>query len=170
MNLNELSSLTEIVASVAVLITLIFLVLQMRQNTKILIRSNARQTASDTREALQSLLDKEVSELFLRGHNQGLSSLSLEERYRFDVAFCIWLQATEQAFADFREGAYPADHLVAYENSVPGFLSTPGGSAWWKERKVWFSHEFRKEVEIMIKNYDGESLNAGPPTKSEEST
>jgi hypothetical protein len=56
MNLNELSSLTEIVASVAVLITLIFLVVQMRQNTKILIRSNARQTASDTRQRLSAYL------------------------------------------------------------------------------------------------------------------
>jgi hypothetical protein len=41
---------------------------------------------------------------------------------------------------------------VAYEDSASGFLSTPGGAAWWKERKMWFSHEFRKEVEAMTIN------------------
>jgi hypothetical protein len=163
MTISELGTISEIAASVAVLTTLVFLVIQMRLNTKILIRTNARQATSDSRQALQSILDKEVSEIFLRGNNQGLGSLTIEERYRFDIAMCIWLQSIEQAFADHGEGFYPAEHLVPYQNAVPGFLSSLGGKEWWAERQVWFSPRFRQEVEYLLANHADEARMAGPP-------
>lgn len=165
MTIVEIGVVSEIAASIAVVITLIFLIVQMRQNTKMLIRANARQTSSDHRGSLENLLNKDVSELFLRGNNDGLAALSLEERYRFDLAYTIWLQSCEQAYADYKEGVYPTEHLVAYENAISGFLSTPGGKEWWAERQVWFSHQFRQDVDGLLARNAGEALKAGPPSK-----
>lgn len=163
MTISEIVTISEIAASIAVVVTLIFLIIQMRQNAKMLTRSNARQTVADHNGALQSLLDKEISELFLRGNNKGLQTLSLEERYRFDLAYTIWLSSVEQAFADHREGVYPAEQLVPFQSVVPAFLATQGGNEWWSERCVWFSQQFRHEVEQLLANYSNEALNAGPP-------
>ena len=134
----------------------------MRRNSRLLARSNARESVDNNREALSELLDKEVSELFYRGNLEGLASLTPEERYRFDIAYTIWLQSGEQAFADFRAGLFDAEHLISWENSIPGFLITPGGSQWWKERRVWFSHEFRKDVDRLLENLNQESVRSGP--------
>ncbi|MGH0029290.1 MAG: hypothetical protein ACQGVC_05840 [Myxococcota bacterium] len=161
MEISDLGAIGEFVSSIAVLVTLVFLTIETRKNSKLLVRANARQTSSDNRQALSEILDGEVSELFLRGNNEGLDSLTPEERYRFDIAYCIWLQPLEQAYADYRAGLYPADHLVAYENSIPGFLSTPGGSQWWRERKVWFGHAFRIEVERLLEALPDEALRSG---------
>lgn len=162
MEIAELGSIGEFISSIAVLITLVFLTLETRRNSRYLARSNARQSIDGNREALGELLDKEVSELFYRGNLKGLDALTPEERYRFDIAYAIWLQAAEQAFADSRAGFFDADHLISWENSIPGFLSTPGGVEWWKQRRVWFSHEFRNDVDRMLTNTKGEVEQSGP--------
>jgi len=128
MGVVELGAIGEFISSIAVLITLVFLTFEMRRNARLLIRSNARQTASDSAHALSELLDKDVSEIVRRGTIDGMSVLDPSKRYRFDLAFCVWLYPLEQAFDDFRLGVYPADHLVGHENAISGFLGSPGGS------------------------------------------
>ena len=108
------------------------------------------------------MIDKEVSELFYRGNLQGLSALDPEERYRFGIAYAIWLQAAEQAFADARAGFFDPEHLLSWRNSIPGFLSTPGGREWWNDRKDWFTHDFRDDVEAMLASADDVALRSGP--------
>ncbi len=162
MTIAELGSLGEFFASIAVLITLIFLVIQMRQNAGTMRRANARQSAEHNNRALAELLDEGVADIFLRGQ-RSLDDLSEVERYRFDLAFTMWLRTVEQTFAVFREGAFVADELAAYENSIPAFLTTPGGTAWWKERQVWFSPIFRKDVARLCSQPPAEATAAGPP-------
>ena len=163
MGIQELGSIGEFVASIGVLITLIFLAFQMRQNTIAIRRSNARQTTRDQANALGEILDAEVAALFLKGQ-KSLDDLSELERYRFDLAFTIWLQSLEQAYADYDAGSFSTDHLVPYENAIPAFLTTPGGSAWWEERRVWFNPRFRKTVERLCETPAAEAATAGPPS------
>lgn len=162
MTISELGSLGEFFASIAVLVTLIFLVRQMRQNTNALLRANVRQSTEHNDRALVELLDEGVADIFLRGL-KSLENLSEVERYRFDLVFTMWLKSVEQAFEDFREGMFAADQLVAYENSIPGFLTTPGGADWWSERQVWFSQAFRADVVRLCALPPAEASRAGPP-------
>jgi hypothetical protein len=160
--ITELGAIGEFIASIAVLITLVVLVFEMRNNTKILVRSNARATYDQEGEALRALLDGEVAELYLRGHNEGLDALTPVERYRFDLALVIWLHAVESAYADHKDGFYPADKLVPFDNAIPGFLTTPGGAVWWSERQFWFGPEFRSVVDGLLENASEDALHAGP--------
>ena len=98
----------------------------------------------------KAILAEDVSEIFMRGNNEGLSALTPHERYRYDIAYYIWLQSIEAAYADFRSGLYPNESLTPWANSVQGFLSSTGGTAWWKERQFWFSREFRSDVEAVL--------------------
>jgi hypothetical protein len=36
------------------------------------------------------------------------------------------------------------------------------GTAWWDERKVWFSQEFRQTVNSLMANPSSEAMIAGP--------
>jgi len=157
----ELGSLGEFVASVGVLITLIFIIVQIRQNTAAVTRASIRQSNEGNSRALKSLLDEDVSELFIKGL-KSLDSLSEVERYRFDNAFYQWLSAQEQAFLDRREGALSGDSFVTYENVVPGFLITVGGKKWWEERCVWFAPSFRDDVDRLISQLSTEASGSGP--------
>ena len=162
MSVAELGAVGEFISSIAVLITLVFLTIELRRNARLLMRSNARQTASDSAHALSQLLPEDVSEIIRRGTTEGMAALDPSERYRFDLGFCVWLYPLEQAFADFRLGIYPPDHLVGHENAICGFLGSPGGSEWWAERKVWFGTEFRAEVDQLLEAEREEGRKAGP--------
>ena len=162
MTISELGSIGEFIASIAVLITLMVLVVETRNNTRILIRANARATYDQEGDALRAAMDGEIAEIYIRGHNEGLNSLTPVERYRFDLTLVTWLHAVESAYDDHRDGYYPADKLEPFENAVAGFLTTPGGSAWWMERRYWFGPGFRHEVERILGAEREESKYSGP--------
>ncbi|MFT4938565.1 MAG: hypothetical protein ACI88A_001593 [Paraglaciecola sp.] len=161
MSISDLGNIANMIASIGVLFTLIFLVFELRRNTKLTIRANSRETYVHNGQTLHALMDKEISELFLRGNTKGLSSLTPEERYRFDLAYTYWLQSCEQAFSDHRTGLFPSDQIQAIENGVVGWLTSPGGIEWWAEREVWFGRLFRNEVNTLLQIHSDEGLKAG---------
>jgi hypothetical protein len=104
MGISEIGWIGEFLSSVGVLITLVFLYFEMRGNNKIQLRQNAKQTARDDVNALQSLLAEDVSELFMRGNTEGLAALTPHERYRYDIAYVVLLRTIEEAYLDFNAG------------------------------------------------------------------
>ena len=161
MGKDELGSIGEFLSSVGVLITLVFLYFETRRNNKILLRQNAKQTARDDVNALQSLLAEDVSELFMRGNTEGLAALTPHERYRYDIGYVIWLHTIEEAYLDFNAGFYPEESMTPWKNSVSGFLTSPGGSVWWNERRYWFTEEFRTVVDQLLSEDNPEASFSG---------
>jgi hypothetical protein len=167
MNWDALGAIAEMLGSIGVIGSLVFLGLQTRKNTKEVARSNSRQTYADHATALRPLVEsEELCDLLVKGQ-ESRESLSLSERYRFDITMANWLQAVEQAFTDHRSGDYPTEMMYSHNNSVPAFLNTPGGTSWWNDRKVWFSEAFRKDVENLMSNPSLDATFAGPSPGSD---
>ena len=162
MNWDAISASAELIAAIGVIISLIYLAIQMRGNAIAIRRASARQTMSDNNAALRAIIaTEEMAGLVLRGYGS-MDDLSDVERYRFDLAFGQWLLSVEQSFADHEDGILPDSTLVLYRNVVPAFLSTPGGLAWREERKVWYGPDFRKLVESLLKAPPPHVAAAGP--------
>jgi hypothetical protein len=157
----ELGALGEFLASIGMLVTLIVLAFELRQNTKSMRRANVRQATDSNSRALNALLDEGVAEIFIRGL-KSLDSLSDVERYRFDNSFHQWLTSCEQVFIDHRAGMFEDDDFVGYENAIPAYLTTPGGQVWWGERQAWYSRRFRADVARLCAQAPTEAATAGP--------
>ena len=170
MEIAELGSLGEFFSSIAMLITLVFLLVEMRRSNTLQARQNVKQCTRENGIALQALLAADVSEIFMRGNNEGLGALTPHERYRFDLAYVVWLQSIEAAFADHHAGYYPKENLIQLENSVHGFLSSNGGKVWWNERKYWFSREFRDDVDNILSSDLPEAAFAGQSPRNGDAT
>ena len=160
MNIQDLGAIGEFVASIAVLITLISLTVETRKNTAELKRTNVKHTASEYSEALYSMMDSEITDIFHRGM-ENLEALSKTERLRCDMTVYAWLSPIEQAFADHALGNYPDESLNVFRNAVPNVLTAPGGRKWWDERQMWFSGSFRKIVNELINRPPEESGSTG---------
>ena len=169
MQYETLGNLGDFVGGIAVIVTLAYLAVQMRMNTRAIQHANTRQTAAAQAMAMQAVAQNEdLAALALKGF-ESLAELNNVERYRFDMGLTIWLQAVEQAFADHRDGIFPDESLQPYKSTIAGNLCTPGGSVWWNERKIWFSASFRNEVDTILSNASTEVLAAaGPIIKSGE--
>jgi hypothetical protein len=161
LNWEAISGVAEVVSALGVIGSLIYVGVQIKKNTLETRRSNARATSHDHGAAIHAILqDEEISSLVLKGYDD-LKCLNPVERYRFDMATLVWLQAIEQAFADIRQRNYPDDMEDTYRVMVPGVLNTPGGLEWWTSRKPWFSAAFQKEVDALLENPPEQHMKAG---------
>jgi hypothetical protein len=158
---EAVSGISDAVSALAVIGSLIYLGVQIEKNTLETRRSHARSTSHDHGTAIHAILqDEKVAELMLKCSDD-LKSLSAVERYRYDLATLVWLQAVEQAFADIRQGDYSDDMEDTYKVMVPGVLNIPGGLEWWASRKPRFSKAFQKEVDEHLANPPTEHTHAG---------
>jgi hypothetical protein len=161
MNWDAIAAIAELAAAIGVILSLLYLAAQMRLNTHEIARTNTRRTYSDHAASLRPIIENDsLADLMVRGW-ESRDDLNAAEKYRFDLGLGNWLQAVEQAFADYRDGTYPEEFLEVHRNTIPGILCTPGGASWWNERKVWFSTSFRQEVEKLVANPPAEAKFAG---------
>ena len=164
MNWDAIAAVAELAAAIGVILSLLYVAAQMRLNTHEISRTNSRRTYSDHAASTRAIVENDnLSDLMIRGL-ESRDELNAAEKYRFDVCLGNWLQAVEQAFADYRDGSYPEEFLEVHRNTIPAFISTPGGASWWNERQVWFSKSFRQEVERLVANPGAEAKFAGAHT------
>ena len=150
----------EFVGAIGVVASLLYLGVQIRQNTIATQRSNARQIASDHSQTLRSFMEGEIAEIIIRGH-QDLDSLTPVEKYRWDLAMSSWLEIIEQAYADSKLGAFPQDLLEEYRNRLSLIVDTNGGRKWWAQNRSWMSPPFRADVDRILKEGVPAELKSG---------
>jgi len=150
----------EFVGAIGVVASLVYLGIQIRQNTTATERSNARQIAAEHSRTLRSFMETEISDIILRGH-QDLDILTPHEKYRWDLAMSSWLEIIEQAYADSKVGAFPEDILAMYRNRLSLIVDTKGGRQWWGNNRAWMSPPFRAEVDRILEEGVPEELETG---------
>jgi len=151
LNWEAIAAIGEAVGAAGVIASLVYLAVQIRQNTRTVRRASARQSSEKNAVALRSLAD--YSDLF-SGPFMGLdriADLDPSDRTRFDMVFGMWMQAKEQDFADVREGILEAEYAVPYQDYIRHVFSCSGGVQWWSERRTWFSASFQREIDSLLR-------------------
>lgn len=147
MSLNDLANLGQVVGAIAVVISLIYVALQIRQNTKA-VRSATAQTVHEHFSNWYNLLaaNAELSRIAANGLRD-YASLSEQERVRFVATFMSFLSYSQNAFLKWREGLFEPALWLGWEQVMMNLFGAPGGKALWKERSYLFGEEFRKYIE-----------------------
>jgi hypothetical protein len=141
MSISELGSIGELIAAIATIATLIYLALQLRQNTSAIALSEKRALATDAKDSRSSIVhNRDIAQLYIAGLSTP-DTLDQVDKLRFrmmlDQLFFEW-----QSHMYFIKGSTnAADHFIAKT------LSTPGGRLYWEKatRKI-FQPEFVEHV------------------------
>ena len=149
MSLEDLGNIGEFVAAVAVVISLIYLAVQIRQNTKS-IRSASNQQILQGIAELNEFLGStpEVTELFWRGSSNP-ESLSEEEWHRFIHIASAYIRRMELMFLNHLQGFVPAQVWEAQANNLRRWFSTPGIQRWLSELGASVNADFRAYVDQL---------------------
>ena len=150
MNWEAIGAVGEVVAALAVVVTLVYLATQIRQNTRA-VRSSASHAITDARvDFLKSISDNpEVSRIFFSGLSDR-EALDSVERARFDVMMTRFVAMMENYDYQNRQGAMDSDQWIRMLGVLRTFLGTPGGQAWWSSRPrtdLAFDRFIDREVE-----------------------
>jgi hypothetical protein len=150
MRLREYALIAEIVGGIAVLVGLIFVGLELRQNT-LMQRVTATQALSINYENAVDAVgrDGETACIYVKGINS-LDNLNGIERYRFFVLWFHLLRAGEQLHFYSLEGMVDERIWRGYERQMSDIFRYPGFQQYWQSRKGWYSDEFQLFVERGI--------------------
>jgi hypothetical protein len=149
MSLEDLGNIGEFVAAVGVIISLVYLAVQIRQNTKS-VRSNSNQQILQGIAELNQFLGSaaEVTDLFWRG-TRDPESLSEDEWHRFVHIASALIRRMELMFLNHREGFVPAQMWEPQVKNLQRWFSTPGIQRWFAELGVGVDADFRRYVQEL---------------------
>lgn len=144
------SDLREWVSAAAVVIGLVFVGYELRQNTTTQ-RVTATQTlAAEYADALEVMAyEGEAACIYVLGIN-GLSNLDDAERLRFFVIMFEIFRAAEQLEYYATEGLVEPRIWRGFERQLSEIVSLPGVQGWWAVRRAWFSDQFQGFMDATI--------------------
>jgi hypothetical protein len=155
MTITELGSLGEFVGSIAVLVTLIYLVLQIRQNTQS-IRSQSRFSVLETLNAdMRQVQSKEFQDLQLAVTD---GEASREEKNRWIFVLTGWLSHNEMLFYEIEDASLPKDFESTLRWRIFSLFSNPGASQVWQEMKGAFTPNFQEYVDELLASASTEEI------------
>ena len=153
MDLDSLAKLGEFVGGVFVVVTLVYLAHQVRQNTRSLQTENYGRVL-DRMSTLQSRLsvDPELNRLFAVGA-EAPGKLSRSERLRFAWALYELFGAAEFMYHQARANALPPVVWARWEATLAWWLSHPGMRAWWASKPTPLAEDFEAFGSNLIRDY-----------------
>jgi hypothetical protein len=149
MTLSDLASIGSFISGVAVVLSFIFLALQMRQNTQAVRAAASQAHAANLQQILTPIIeDADVAHLFRTGISDP-DDLTDDERARFLIAFSGIFRFYEAARLQWRHGQLDPEHWHSVEFQLRDLVARSGVQMYWKMRRHWHSPEFRDWVETL---------------------
>jgi hypothetical protein len=141
-DLDSLAKLSEFIGGIVVVISLVYLAYQVRQNT-LSIRSENYARALERMSTVQSQLsmDPDFHHVFMVGAEDP-ARLSRAERIRFSWALYEMFGAGEFMFHQSRDKALPEAVWSRWQATIGWWLSHPGIRAWWTAKPAPLSADF----------------------------
>ena len=152
MPLEQLSSVAQIVGSVGVILSLIFVGLQIRQNTAALYRNEHNSTMTQWTVIRMAIAgNRDIAELMTAGLH-GESVLDADDQLRLEQFLAQHVWAGFHIWDRTRRGVFPKGtfELTAGPLLI-GLLLTVRGGAWWRSaKKAGFIPEYVADVDAVI--------------------
>jgi hypothetical protein len=144
------SDVREWVSVAAVVVGLVFVGYELRQNTKVQRISATQTLAAEYADALEAMAyEGEAACVYALGIN-GVDNLSDDERLRFFVMMFEIFRSAEQLHYYAVEGMVEPRIWRGFERQVTEVASLPGVQEWWSARRAWFSDEFQEFLDSTI--------------------
>jgi hypothetical protein len=150
MDLPTLANLGEFISGLVVMVSLVYLAHQVRQNT-LSLRTENYARILDRVSAIQSRIasDRDLNRIVTRG-SQDPGALTPAERVRFTWAMYEMIGAAEFTYHQAQAGALPEDVWERWRSTIVWWLSFPGIRLWWAARPSPFSKGFEAFADEVI--------------------
>ena len=158
MTLQELANLGEFLGGIAVVASLLYLGLQIRQGNRQVLQ-NTKSLQASTHQAIIGDLNRfrallVQSDSLGRIYVQGLedpSRLTPEEQFRFRGLMQTLFANLELQHRSRASGLFSLDSQDA---TLLGVALAPGAKAWWAQARYLYDSDFQRYVDEMIADHD----------------
>jgi hypothetical protein len=151
LDITTLAAWGEFIGGIAVVVSLIYLASQIRQNSR-LLRASAASATAQTQLGQTSVVvgDAELGRISTAGLAD-LGSLSEADRQRFGLLMSIQIRGHQQLFRMAREGVLSRESWGDEEQQMRFMTRQSGFQEWWPEWRHLYSDDFCSEVDGLIR-------------------
>lgn len=150
MNWEAIGAIGEAVGAAGVIATLVYLSLQIRQNTNTVRGATFQQLTAASAALLEQLSrDPEMTRIFLSGADD-LRSLSEEDRARFNFMAIGFYRNFENLHHQSRKALIEDEDWEGLRESFVKAIQRPGMEAWWQENSFRFNRHFKSFIEARL--------------------
>ena len=154
MSIQDLGSIGELVAAIATIGTLVYLAIQIRQNTKTVRTSTYQAVLDSSRSDTELILAHPHLERIYRLGRRDPNELTDDERPVFRMLLGQLLLNYEIMFLQHRHGVLDEDLWRGRQEGLRALLFQPGVRQWWTGSapllQRYFATEFRELVESLL--------------------
>jgi len=145
-SIQDLGAAGEFIAAIAVVITLIFLTLQIRQNTAVARTAAMRSTYEQYDRFRTATFDPELAELWIKGlANEHLTEPA--DNVRFSNLLAMLTYGAQSNWECVRQGIMDAEEWRNSARRLNDAFASPGGAKWWVSAQPFFQAAFVREIE-----------------------
>lgn len=160
MDWQAIGALGELVGGIAVIGTLIYLAMQVRQHTRA-IHSSTFQTTTDALNRINLAIASDPDLVrVVSSRPQSLGELTPEDRYRYSYVLLSLFRVRETAYYQQHAGTTAKQSWVREEITMRNNLESPAAREWWKTLGYGFAPEFANLVNNLIADIEKESKSA----------
>jgi len=150
MNWDAIAAIGQVVGAVLVGVTLVYLAIQLRQNTAAMKSSTFLSVSTLMGSNMEIFATHaDVAPLFIKAQ-AGLDALTAVERVRFGFLMMMAFRRVETVVVQRHLGAIDPDLTHGFERSALSSLRAPGTRQWWETARGGFSDLFATWVDQQL--------------------
>jgi len=148
--LSKILQIGELVAAFAVVVSVGFVVVEIRQNSEAQIRSATQEAVSNYISSLERHVDNpDFACLYIRGA-QDYRSLRGADRLRFSAYYMSTYYQLQEMLQLAEEGSIDADTWSGFQSLLTETTRYPGVRQWYSDRRHWFSARFQDHIDKLM--------------------
>jgi hypothetical protein len=152
-SLKNWAQISEIIAAVAVIVSLVFVVLSINRNTTALEAQNTNDLYDSLREIEVAVMaDPELAEIVSKVEKGAFDSLDENEVFRYTVFITQHLSIWEQVHARVEDGTVSKEAYEGWAEYFTVFAKSNLPPSIWEMRRAWFTNpKFQAVVDAAIR-------------------
>ena len=142
MTLDQLASIGEIIGGFAVVISLVYLAIQIRTNTEAERTSTYQSIVSDFGAMNNTMASTpELSHLFVQAM-ENYQQLNSDQKARISQMFFQCFRFFENMFYQHQKGYLDDEVWIGWKRLMLTYFGRPGFQTWWEHRREVYSEPF----------------------------
>lgn len=149
----DLANIFQIIGNIAIVITLIFIGIQLNMTQKITAVSSAQMQVQALNSFYIALATDDDLAFIYRQGRKDPKRLNKKERARFFYTCVVWFSHHENLYEQCRTNHIPKEYFEAWDLAIREDLRDPGFWEYWQEEGAYYDKPFREYVDNIIQPY-----------------
>ena len=147
LSIEDLGNLGELIGSIALLISLIYVGIEIRKNTDTARTSTYQSIVSDFGSLNQTIISTPGMSALVVKAQEDFDSLSEDEKAQISQLFFFLYHSFENMYYQARKGYLEDDVWLGWKRLILTYHQRPGHRSWWNLRRHVFSESFANFLE-----------------------